>query len=64
MLLYSLLPLEEVDELVVEDEDEGAADGAEDVGEVALEEGLAALVLQDLGPAVHRALDGERTIHT
>ena len=56
MLLDSLLPLEEVDELVVEDEDEGAADGAENVGEVALEEGLAALVLQDLGPAVHRAL--------
>ena len=49
-------PLEEVDELVVHDQDERAPDGAEHVGEVALEEGLAALVLEDLGPAVHGAL--------
>ena len=52
----SLLPLEEVDQLVVQDQDERATDGAEHVGEVALEEGLAALVLDDLGPAVHRSL--------
>ena len=49
-------PLEEVDELVVHDQDERAPDAAEAVAEVALEEGLAALVLEDLLPAVHGAL--------
>ena len=56
-----LLPLEEVDELVVHDQDERAPDAAEAVAEVALEEGLAALVLEDLLPAVHGALgEGDR----
>ena len=51
-----LLALEDVDELVVHDEDEGAADGADDVGQVALEEGPGALVGGDLPPAVHGVL--------
>merc|ERR1719446_559807 len=41
---------------VVDDEHEGAADAAEDVGDEALVEGGGALVLGDLREAVHRAL--------
>ena len=42
-------------ELVVEDEDESATSSSDNVGEAALEEGLATLVLVDLPEAVHGA---------
>ena len=56
MLLLVLV--DDLDDLVVQDEDESAAEGADDVGEVALEEGGGALIAEDLLPAVHRALKG------
>ena len=55
-----LVLVDDLDDLVVQDEDEGTAEGADDVGEVALEEGGGALIAEDLLPAVHRALKGER----
>ena len=58
MLLLVLV--DDLDDLVVQDEDERAAQGADDVGEVALEERGRALVLHDLLPAVHGALQKRR----
>ncbi|CAN8004102.1 unnamed protein product, partial [Ixodes pacificus] len=43
-------------DLVVEDQHEGPARAAEDVGEGALEEGCPSFRLQDLAPAMDRAL--------
>jgi hypothetical protein len=42
-------------DLVVEDEHEGTTRSSDDVGEGTLEKGLRALVLKDLGEAVHCA---------
>mmetsp|Transcript_124600 Transcript_124600/g.215333 ORF Transcript_124600/g.215333 Transcript_124600/m.215333 type:complete len:307 (-) Transcript_124600:30-950(-) len=47
---------EDLLELVVEDQDDGAAGAADDVGQGALEEGAGALVLEDLAPAVQGVL--------
>lgn len=43
-------------DLVVEDEDEGAAGPAEDVGECSLEESLGSLLPGDLLPAINGVL--------
>lgn len=51
-----VLLLHDGDELVVEDEDESAADASQHVGEVALEESGVSFVLSNFDPAVSGSL--------
>lgn len=43
-------------QFVIHDQDQGTTDGPKDIGEVALEEGLGAFVLEDLDPTIRGSL--------